>query len=95
MLVIRGVMAIALGVFAFVWPQETIAAMVLVFGAIALVDGTFAVAASIAGHRLTPYWWVLLLQGLLGIGVGVLTLFNPTITEVALRQHLHRHVDCG
>ena len=83
-LVVRGVMAIALGIFAIVWPQETIAALVLVFGAIALVDGTFAVVASIAGHSLTPYWWVLLLQGLLGVGVGVLTLFNPAITAVAL-----------
>lgn len=83
-LVVRGGLAIALGVFAFVWPQETIAALVLAFGAIALVDGTFAVAASIAGHSLTPYWWVLLLQGLLGIGVGLMTLFNPAITAVAL-----------
>jgi uncharacterized membrane protein HdeD (DUF308 family) len=83
-LVIRGVLAMALGVFAFVWPLETIAALVLVFGATALVDGTFAIAASIAGHSLTSYWWVLLLQGLLGIGVGLLTLFNPAITAVAL-----------
>ena len=83
-LVIRGVMAIALGVFAFVWPQGTITALVLVFGGIALVDGTLAVVASIAGRSLTPYWGVLLLQGLLGIGVGVLTLFNPAITAVAL-----------
>ena len=83
-LVMRGVMAIAFGVFALVWPQKTIAALVLVFGAIALVDGTFAVVTSIAGRRLTPSWWVLLLQGLLGIGVGVLTLFNPAITAVAL-----------
>ena len=83
-LVIRGVMAIALGVFAVVWPQETIAALVLVFGAIALIDGTFAVFTSIAGHRLTPYWWVLLLQGLLGMAVGIFTLVNPAITAVAL-----------
>ena len=83
-LVVRGVLAIALGIFAFVWPQQTIVALVLVFGAIALVDGIFAVVASIAGHSLTPDWWVLLLQGLLGIGVGVLTLFNPAITAVAL-----------
>ena len=83
-LVIRGVLAVALGVFAFVWPQETIAALVLVFGAIALTDGIIAVGASIAGHSLTPYWWVLLLQGLLGIGVGLVTLFNPAITAVAL-----------
>ena len=48
-LVIRGVMAIALGAFAFARPQETIAALVLVFGAIALVDGIIAVVASIAG----------------------------------------------
>lgn len=75
---------IALGVFAFVWPLETIAALVLMFGVIALIDGSFAVVASIAGRRLTPYWWVLLLQGLLGIGVGILTLFNPAITAVAL-----------
>ena len=83
-LVIRGVMAIALGIFAFVWPLQTIGALVLVFGVTALVDGAFAVLASIAGHRLTSYWWVLLLQGLLGIGVGAVTLFNPAITAVAL-----------
>jgi uncharacterized membrane protein HdeD (DUF308 family) len=87
-LVVRGAIAIALGVFAFVWPLATIAALVLVFGATALVDGSFAVVASIAGHRLTPYWWVLLLQGLLGIGVGILTLFNPAITAVALLLYI-------
>lgn len=87
-LVIRGVMAIALGVFAFVWPQATIAALVLVFGAIALSDGVFAVITSIAGRALTPYWWVVLLQGLLGIGVGVVTLSNPAITAVALLVYI-------
>ena len=87
-LVIRGVMAIALGVFAFMRPQETIGALVLVFGAIALLDGIFAVVASIAGRDLTSDWWVLLLQGLLGIGVGVLTLFNPAITAVALLVYI-------
>jgi uncharacterized membrane protein HdeD (DUF308 family) len=83
-LVVRGVLAMALAIFAFVWPQQTIAALVLVFGATALVDGTFALVAAISGHRLTPYWWVLLLQGLFGIGMGVFTLFNPAITAVAL-----------
>jgi uncharacterized membrane protein HdeD (DUF308 family) len=83
-LVVRGVLAILLGVFAFVWPQGTMTALVLVFGAIALIDGAVAVVAAIAGRRLASYWWVLLLQGLLGIAVGVLTLFNPAITAVAL-----------
>ena len=83
-LVVRGVMAILLGVFAIVWPQATITALVLVFGATALIDGIFAIAASIAGHAFTGYWWVLLLQGVLGVAVGALTLLNPAITAVAL-----------
>jgi uncharacterized membrane protein HdeD (DUF308 family) len=87
-LVIRGAIAIALGIFAFVWPLQTITALVLVFGATALIDGIFAVVASIAGVGLTSYWWVLLVQGLLGVGVGLLTLFNPAITAVALLLYI-------
>jgi uncharacterized membrane protein HdeD (DUF308 family) len=83
-LVVRGLIAILLGVFAFTSPVQTIAALVLVFGVVALADGIFAVGAAIAGRQLTPYWSVMLLQGLLGIGVGLLTLFNPAITTVAL-----------
>ncbi|MGE5813933.1 MAG: HdeD family acid-resistance protein [Acidobacteriota bacterium] len=87
-LVVRGLLGIALAIFAFVWPQQTIAALVLVFGAIALVDGIVAIAAAIFGHGLTPYWWVLLLQGLFGMGVGLFTLFNPAITAIALLVYI-------
>jgi uncharacterized membrane protein HdeD (DUF308 family) len=83
-LVVRGVLAILLGIFTFVWPFQTIAALVLAFGAVAMADGIFAVVTAFAGRKLTGDWWVLLLQGLLGIGVGALTLFNPAITGVAL-----------
>ena len=83
-LVVRGVMAILLGLFAFMSPLQTIAALVIAFGAVALIDGTFMSAAAIAARKLTSDWWVLLLQGLLGIGIGVVTLFNPAITAVAL-----------
>ena len=83
-LVVRGVLAILLGVFAFVRPLQTLATLVLAFGAVAMADGIFAVITAFAGRKLTGDWWVLLLQGLLGIGVGALTLFNPAITGVAL-----------
>ncbi len=81
--VMRGLVALALGVFAFVWPIATIAALVVVFGAVALVDGALAVAAGIAARRLTSDWWVLLVQGLVGIGIGVLTVLYPSITALA------------
>jgi uncharacterized membrane protein HdeD (DUF308 family) len=87
-LVVRGIIAILFGVFAFTLPLATLSALVLVFGAYALVDGIFAIAAAVAGRRLTPHWWVVLLTGLLGIGVGALTLFNPAITAVALLVYI-------
>ncbi len=81
--VLRGLVAVALGVFAFAWPIATIAALVLVFGAVALVDGVLAIAAGIAARRLTSDWWVLLVQGLVGIAIGVLAVAYPSVTALA------------
>ncbi len=81
--VVRGLVAIALGVFAFVWPIATITALVLVFGAVAVADGILAIAAAIAARTLSSDWWVLLVQGFVGIGVGVLALLYPAITAFA------------
>jgi uncharacterized membrane protein HdeD (DUF308 family) len=81
--VVRGLVAIALGVFAFVWPIATITALVLVFGVVALVDGVLAIAAGIAARRLMSDWWVLLLQGFVGIAIGILTVVYPSITALA------------
>jgi uncharacterized membrane protein HdeD (DUF308 family) len=87
-LVIRGVFAILFGVLAFTLPVATLAALVLVFGAFAFADGIFAIVTAVAGRKLTPDWWILLLQGFLGIGIGALTLFNPAITAVALLVYI-------
>jgi uncharacterized membrane protein HdeD (DUF308 family) len=86
--VVRGVIAILFGVLAFTLPMQTLAALVLVFGAFALVDGVFTVAAAISGRKMTPDWWIMLLQGLVGIGVGMLTWFNPAITAVVLLVYI-------
>jgi uncharacterized membrane protein HdeD (DUF308 family) len=82
--VVRGLVAVALGIFAFVWPIATITALVIVFGAVALADGVLAIAAGIAARRLASDWWVLLVQGLVGIAIGVLTFANPANTALAL-----------
>ena len=82
-LLLRGIVAIVFGVLAFVWPGITLASLVLVFGAYALVDGVFAIVGAIRGGGREP-WWLLVLEGLVGIGIGVLTLFAPGITALAL-----------
>lgn len=83
-LVVRGVIAILFGILAFTMPAAALAALVLVFGAYAFIDGAFAIAAALGGRRLSTDWWIVLLHGLLGVGIGLLTLFNPAITAVAL-----------
>jgi uncharacterized membrane protein HdeD (DUF308 family) len=83
-LLLRGVAAIVFGVAAFAWPGLTLAFLVLIFGAYVLVDGVFLLIAVIGGWQQTQDRWLLLLEGLLGVGVGVLTFHAPAITAIVL-----------
>ncbi len=44
----------------------------------------FTVWTAVSSSKDHEYWWLLLLEGLLGIGIGVLTLFAPAVTALAL-----------
>jgi uncharacterized membrane protein HdeD (DUF308 family) len=83
-LVLRGLAAIAFGVLAFVWPQITLTALVFLWGAYALVDGAFAIAAGVKSHGENKRWWVLLLEGILGVAAGLVAFLVPGITALAL-----------
>jgi uncharacterized membrane protein HdeD (DUF308 family) len=78
--VLRGVFALLFGVIAFVWPGLTILSLTFVFGFYALLDGIFALVAA-WNNRSSDRWWVLLLEGLLGLAAGVI---SPGITALAL-----------
>jgi uncharacterized membrane protein HdeD (DUF308 family) len=81
---LRGVAAIIFGILAIIWPLLTLQVLILLFGAYALVDGVFTVIAGIAAHERNQRWWVLLLQGIAGIIVGVITFFWPGLTALVL-----------
>jgi uncharacterized membrane protein HdeD (DUF308 family) len=83
-LVVRGFAAVLFGVLAFFWPLATVTVLVLLFGAYALVDGLFGVLASYAHRAEHDRWWVLLLEGLVGIAAGILTFLYPYITALVL-----------
>jgi uncharacterized membrane protein HdeD (DUF308 family) len=84
LLLLRGLVAIAFGVLTWVQPGISLAALVILFGAYSMADGILATWTAIAGGKDNDYRWVLLLEGLLGIGIGVLTFFSPGITALAL-----------
>jgi uncharacterized membrane protein HdeD (DUF308 family) len=84
MTLLRGVVSILFGVLIFARPALSLVALTLVFGAYALVDGVATVVTAIGGRREKSLWWVLLLAGLTGIAVGVMTFITPGITALAL-----------
>lgn len=82
--VLRGLVAIAFGVLALVYPLATITTLVILFGIFALAEGVFNVIASIASAGSKESWWAQLLAGVASIVFGALTLVWPGITAVVL-----------
>ncbi len=82
-LLIRGIVAILFGIAALIWPGITVIVLVSLFGAFALVDGIFSVIAAI-GERGHDNWGWLLIGGLIGIIIGIITFFWPGITALIL-----------
>ena len=82
--VVRGAAGIIFGILTFVMPIVSLGALVLLFGAYALVDGIFNVLAAVSGRTRGMPWWALLLAGLVGIAAGLVTLFMPALTALLL-----------
>jgi uncharacterized membrane protein HdeD (DUF308 family) len=84
LVLLRGIAGILFGLLAFAWPGLTLVTLVLLYGAYALVDGAFALAAAFTGAaKPAPTWW-LIVVGLLGIAAGAVTFFWPGVTALVL-----------
>ncbi len=81
---LRGAAAILFGVGVLVWPKAGLVVLVALFGAFALVSGIFALIDAAQTHEWNPLSWLLVIEGLLGIAAGIVTLVWPGITAVAL-----------
>ena len=81
-LAVRGVLAVLFGVLAFASPGSTLGALVLLFGAYAVVDGVLALYHAVADG--TASRGLLALEGLVGVLAGIGTLVYPGITALVL-----------
>ena len=80
---LRGVAAIIFGIMALLMPAITLAALILLFGVFAVVEGIFSVIAAVRGHSGAPRWF-LLLEGVVGIAAGVVAFVWPGLTAIVL-----------
>jgi uncharacterized membrane protein HdeD (DUF308 family) len=83
-LVIRGLVAILVGVITFIWPGITLGALILLFGAYALLDGIFAIIGAWKAARAHERWGALVFEGIAGIGASAVTVVLPGITALVL-----------
>src|SRR3979411_2213613 len=83
LLIFEGLLNIATGIAAFLWPGLTVIAFVWLIAAWAIVTGALMTAA---GSRLNidhGRWW-LVLGGLLSLAYGVLLIITPLIGAIVL-----------
>jgi uncharacterized membrane protein HdeD (DUF308 family) len=83
MVVLRGAVAVVFGLLALIWPDVTLLALIVLFGAYALVDGVFALVAAFGPNAEGRRFW-LALQGIAGIAIGVITFVWPDVTTLVL-----------
>ena len=77
---LRGLLAIALGVLALLLPAFTVFAFAMVFAGFAFADGVFSLIAGIRGAtRHGERWGMFVLSGLVGIAVGVVFFVWPVL----------------
>ncbi len=81
---VRGIVALALGIAMPFFPGAAIFAIAILFGAYAFVDGVFAIVAAVRMSHSDARWPWLIVEGIVGVVVGLITFFVPLATVVAL-----------
>jgi hypothetical protein len=81
---VTGLLSIAAGIVIIAWPDPSLIVLGIFLGSWLIVVGTLSISGSLAGRRLLPDWWLLLLVGISEVILGVLALAEPGATLAAL-----------
>jgi uncharacterized membrane protein HdeD (DUF308 family) len=74
--VVGGVVALAAGIAAIVWPDPTLIVISIFVAWYLLIRGMFDVAIALT-HTHVRGWWMLLISGIIGIALGAWAIGNP------------------
>ena len=79
---LRGVIAILFGIAIVALPGVTLAILNTLFGFFILIGGFLFLVAAVRQRHTDEPWWLLLIEGILGIIAGILILSSPGITAL-------------
>ena len=79
----RGIFALIFSVLVWVWPGVTLPILAIFFGAFAFVDGILLLINVVGGWSGKQGHWPCL-EGLVGVGMGIIVFVNPAVTAIAL-----------
>lgn len=74
-LLLRGLIALAVGILILVRPLESVAAFALLVAIWAIVIGMTQIVDSIEARAILPHWWLLLLSGVVSLVFGIAALY--------------------
>jgi uncharacterized membrane protein HdeD (DUF308 family) len=73
---VGGVLGIAAGIAAFVWPDKTLLVMAVFVAWYLAIAGVLSVVAAFVGPR-GDYWWMTLVVGVVQVGLGAWAIGSP------------------
>ena len=83
LMLLRGVLAVVFGLYALFSPESALLTLVFVYGFYALMDGVAAIVLGVR-HRRSGHWGWHLVQGAVSLIAGLIALFWPGPTVLAL-----------
>jgi uncharacterized membrane protein HdeD (DUF308 family) len=81
---LRGIIAILFGIVVIALPGVALLVAASFFAAYALIDGIIVVVVAFQERNVASNWWILLIEGLIGVVVGVLAFIFPGRTLIVL-----------
>ena len=82
--VLRGLLAMALGLLAFGMPGQTLDVLILCWGAYVFADGLLALLTAYQIREGNRPWLSMALVGVIGVAAGLVTFIWPAMTAITL-----------
>lgn len=83
-LVLRGIFITIFGALALIYPDLTLAVLIIFFGAFVFIEGIFQMVGSFTVKADNPQWVLMFISGLFSFMIGVIVLAWPGMSALVL-----------